>query len=157
MLGDWIQKRAGITMTEVRYKTTPQATQDAISGTTSLYITAYGPMVPNLKAGKLRVLAVTVRQDDIRDIPTVAEVFPGFSMLGSIFLLGPAGMPAEVVQRINAAASAVVKDPQFNQQLKSLRWQNVNGARTPQQTAEYIRQTRERWGRFIQETGRKPE
>ena len=78
-------------------------------------------------------------------------------MLGSIFLLGPAGMPADVVQRINAAAEAVVRDPQFNEQLRKLRWVNRDGARTPQGTAEYIRQTRERWGKFIQETGRKPE
>lgn len=157
MLGEWIQKRAGINLTEVRYKTTPQATQDALAGTTSLYITAYGPMVPHLKSGKLRVLAVTVRQSDIADIPTVAEAFPGFSMLGSITLLGPAGMPADLVQRINAAAAAVVSNPQFNQQLKQLRWQNVGGARTPEGTAEFIRQSRERWGKFIQEIGRKPE
>ena len=46
------------------------------------------------------VLAVTVRQADITHIPTVAETFPDFSMLGSIFLLGPAKMAGDVVQRV---------------------------------------------------------
>ncbi len=157
MLGEWIEHRAKIQWTEVRYKTTPQATQDALSGQVPVYITAYGPMVPHVKAGKLRILAVTVRQKDIADIPTVAETFPGFSMLGSIFLLGPAKMTGDLVQRINAESDAVVRDPKFNEVLKPLRWQNLEGARSPQGTVEYIRTMRERWGKFIAETGRQPE
>ena len=157
MLGEWLQRRAGIQMLEVPYKSTPQATQNAIAGQVALYIQAYGPMEQHLKAGKLRVLAVTVRQQDIAQIPTVADVFPGFSMLGSMFLLGPAGIAPDVVQRINREADAVVKNPLFNQQLKRLRWQNSEGARTPQGTVEFIRETRERWTRFIAETGRQPE
>ena len=154
MLADWIQARAGIGMNEIRYKTTAQANQDALSGQLQVYITAYGPMVPNVNAGKLRVLAVTVRQTDIAQIPTVAETFPGFEMRGAIFLLGPAGMPADLVQRINAAAGAVVKDPQFNLTLKNLRWQNVEGGRSPAETVEFIRTQREHWGKFIKEAGR---
>ena len=157
MLGEWIEHRANVKLTEVRYKTTPQATQDALGGVVPIYITAYGPMEQNVKAGKLRVLAVTVRQQDIAHIPTVAETFPEFSMIGSIFLLGPAKMPGDVVQRINAETSAVVKDPKFNETLKPLRWQNLEGARTPQGTVDYIRVQRERWGKFIAETGRKPD
>jgi tripartite-type tricarboxylate transporter receptor subunit TctC len=157
MLGEWLQRRAGIEMTEVRYKKTPQATQDALTGRTSVYITAYGPMVQHINTGKLRVLAVTVRQPDIAAIPTVAETFPGFSMRGFISLLGPAGIPADVVQRINRAADQAVRDPGFNQQLKRLRWSNAGGARTPQGTAQFIRESRERWAKFIQEAGLKPE
>ena len=157
MLADWIQARAGIKMNEIRYKATPQANQDALSGQLQVYVTAYGPMVPNVNAGKLRVLAVTVRQADIANIPTVAETFPGFEMRGAIFLLGPANMPADLVQRINAAAGAAVRDPQFNLTLKNLRWQNVDGGRTPAETVEFIRTQRESWGRFIKETGRTPQ
>ena len=157
MLADWIQARAGIKMNEIRYKATPQANQDALSGQLQIYITAYGPMVPNVNAGKLRVLAVTVRQADIAHIPTVAETFPGFEMKGGIFLLGPANMPPDVIQRINSAADTVVRDPQFNQTLKALRWQNVGGGRTPAETVEFIRNQRDRWGQFIREAGRTPQ
>jgi tripartite-type tricarboxylate transporter receptor subunit TctC len=157
MLGEWLERRANIKWTEVRYKTTPQATQDALGGVVPIYITAYGPMEQNVKAGKLRVLAVTVRQSDIRQIPTVADTFPDFSMLGSIFLLGPAKIPADIAQRINAITDQVVKDPKFNEQLKPLRWQNLEGARSLAGTVDYIRVQRERWGKFIEETGRKPE
>jgi len=157
MLGEWLQRRANIQMIEVPYKSTPQATQDALAGQVSLYIQSYGPMEQHLKAGKVRVLAVTVRQPDIAQIPTVADTFPGFSMRGSMFLLGPAGMSADIVQRINREADAVVRNPLFNQQLKRLRWQNSEGARTPEGTVQFIRETRERWTRFIAETGRQPE
>ena len=157
MLADWIQARADIKMNEIRYKTTPQANQDALSGQLQVYITAYGPMVPNVNAGKLRVLAVTVRQPDITHIPMVAETFPGFEMRGGIFLLGPANLNAEVIQRINSAADSVVRDPQFNLTLKNLRWQNVGGGRTPAETVEFIRIQRERWGQFIKEAGRTPQ
>ena len=157
LLADWIQKRADISMNEVRYKTTPQANQDALGGQLQIYINAYGPMEPNVKAGKLRVLAVSVSQADIAHIPTVAQTFPGFDMRGGIFLLGPAGMPAEVVQRINAAAGAVVRDPPFNQALKALRWQNIGGARSPAEAVAFIREQRESWGQFIRDTGRTPQ
>ncbi|MFM9966895.1 MAG: Bug family tripartite tricarboxylate transporter substrate binding protein [Burkholderiales bacterium] len=156
MLADWIQARADIKMNEIRYKTTPQANQDALSGQLQVYITAYGPMVPNVNAGKLRVIAVTVRQPDITHIPTVAETFPGFEMRGGIFLLGPANLPADILQRINAAADTVVRDPQFNQTLKNLRWQNQGGGRSPAETVEFIRNQRERWARFIKEAGHTP-
>jgi len=157
MLGEWLQRRAGIQMVEVRYKSTPQATQDAIAGQVPMYIQLYGQMEPNVRAGKLKLLAVTVRQSDIASLPTVADTFPEFSVQGSMFLLGPAGMPPDLVQRINRETDALVRDPQFNAQLKRLRWQNVEGARTPQGAVEYVRQTRERWGKFIAQTGRQPQ
>lgn len=157
LLADWIQKRADISLNEIRYKTTPQANQDALGGQLQIYINAYGPMEPNVKSGRMRVLAVTVSQADIAHIPTVAQTFPGFDMRGSIFLLGPANMPADLVQRINAMAGSVVKDVQFNLALKGLRWQNIAGGRTPAETVAYIREQRETWGRFISTTGRTPQ
>ena len=158
MLGEWLQRTAGIKMVEVPYKSTPQATQDALTGQVSLYIQLYGQMEPNLRAGKLKLLAVTVRQPDIAGLPSVGDVFPGFSMQGSMFLLGPAGMAPDLVQRINHETDAVVKNPAFNQTLMPLRWRNAEGsARTPQEAVEYVRQTRERWTKFIAETGRQPE
>ncbi len=158
MLGEWLQRRAGVQLVEVPYKNTPQATQDAVAGQVSLYIQLFGQMEPNLRAGKLKVLAVTVRQPDIANIPTVADIYPGFSMRGSMFLLGPAGMASDLVQRVNRETDAVVKNPLFNQTLKPLRWRNAEAsARTPPEAVEFVRQTRERWTKFIGETGRQPE
>jgi len=157
MLGEWIQRRAGITLTEVPYKSTPQATQDAIAGQVPLYINAYGTVEQHVRSGKLRALALTVRQPDLASIPGIAEVFPGFSMMGAIVLLGPAGLPADIAQRLNRETDAVVRNPQFNEMLKSLRWQNVEGARSVPGTAEFMRALRERWAQFIAEAGRRPE
>jgi tripartite-type tricarboxylate transporter receptor subunit TctC len=66
-------------------------------------------------------------------------------------------MPGELVQRINGLAVSIVDNPKFNQDLSKIRWRNVEGGRTPQATAEFIRTKREAWGRFIREIGLQPE
>ena len=140
--------------------TTSPGVPGAMPLTETEYGVGDGPVISRIQRpgqSALKVLAVTVRQQDIAQIPTIADTFPDFSMLGSIFLLGPAKMPTDMVQKINAETAAVVKDPKFNETLKPLRWQNLEGARTPQGTVEYIRVMRERWAKFIAESGRKPD
>jgi tripartite-type tricarboxylate transporter receptor subunit TctC len=140
----------------VRYKASAQANSDALSGTVPMIFTAFGPFEQYLKAGRLRILAVTRAVPDYPQIPTVAHTFPDFSQNSFVILAGPAGMAPELVQRINQVSAAVVQDPKYNQDLKTTRWRNVEGARTPQETAEFIRREREAWGRFIREIGLKP-
>jgi tripartite-type tricarboxylate transporter receptor subunit TctC len=156
MLGEWLNRRAGVSMVEIRYKASAQANSDALSGTVPMIFTAFGPFEQHLKAGKLRVIAVTRAVDDYPQVPTVARTFPDFSQNSFVILAGPAGLAPELVQRINQAAASVVQDPKFNQDLKTVRWRNLEGARTPQGTAEFIRREREAWGRFIREAGIKP-
>ena len=156
MLNSWINHRAGTNITEIRYKTTAQANQDALSGQVTLILSAFGPFEGFVKAEKVRTLVVS-RPVEGYDIPSLASFYPEFNQPSFVVLAGPAGMPAELVQRINRATAGVVEAPNFNRDLASIRWRNVEGARTPEGTVEFIRRNREAWGKFVQEIGMKPE
>jgi tripartite-type tricarboxylate transporter receptor subunit TctC len=157
LLGWLIERATGARFKAVSFKSGADAILQVMGNHTHVTFENISEGYAAVEARKLRVLAVTVRQADIKQIPTVADTFPDFSMLGSIFLLGPAKIPADIAQRINASTDQVVKDPKFNEQLKPLRWQNLEGARSLAGTVDYIRVQRERWAKFISETGRKPE
>ncbi|MFM9972733.1 MAG: tripartite tricarboxylate transporter substrate-binding protein, partial [Burkholderiales bacterium] len=118
---------------------------------------AFGSMEQHVKAGKLRVLAVTRGLEDYPQIPTFQSIYPDYRQPAFIVLTGPAGMSADLTDRINKASASVVTNPKFNQDLAKLRWRNLDGARTPQGTSELIRRARAEWGAFIREIGIQPE
>ena len=156
MLSSWIDKRAGIATLQVPYKSATQAVQDILAGRVSLFLTNLGFFEQYLKAGKVRALVVTRPAQDWSQIPTLASIFPDFTYTTFFALVGPGGMPRELVQHINRAAAAVVEDPKFNQGLAKIRWRNLNGARTPEGTADFQRRTRAEWGTFIRDIGLQP-
>ncbi len=157
MVGAWISQRTGMPMLEVKYKSAPQAVQDVLAGRIPVYLDALGSMEPHIKSGRLRLLALSQPVDDYPSTPTFASIFGDYRQATYISLVGPANMPAALVERINRAAAAVVEAPRFNQDLARLRWRNNAGARTPQATAEWLRRTRAEWGVYIQQAGIRPE
>ncbi|OGA26941.1 MAG: hypothetical protein A3I01_15925 [Betaproteobacteria bacterium RIFCSPLOWO2_02_FULL_65_24] len=157
MMAAWINKRGGIDILDIKYKSSAQATQDAIAGRVSLLLQSFGTMEQHVKSGKVRVLGVSRPIDDYPQFASFASVFPGFKQPSYMVLVGPAGMDAELTRRINRAAANVVEDPKFNQDLSKLRWRNLKGARTPEGTVEFLRQARAEWGEFIREIGIQPQ
>lgn len=157
MIGAWINKRAGIDMLEVKYKVATQAVQDVLAGRIPLLLNAFGSMEAHLRAGKLRVIAVTQRLEDYPQFQTLTNIYPDYKQPAFVVLVGPARMPAGLAERINKASASVVENPKFNQDLASLRWRNAAGAQTPQGTAELMRRARLEWGVFIKEAGITPE
>jgi tripartite-type tricarboxylate transporter receptor subunit TctC len=158
MFGQWFRIRAGAEMVEVRYKQASQAIQDVISGRVPVAFQSPGALGPQVRSGKMRFLATATarRLQDFPDVPTVAEAYPGFSMRGFMILIGPAGLPREIVTRLNQEAGAVVKDPKFLGELAKIYWFNFEGARTPEGTAEFVREQRRIWGAFIKQIGLQP-
>lgn len=159
MAVEWLKRKGGLDIVEVPYKSTGQALQDTVSGVVSVGVGAFPVFEPHVQAGKLRVLAVNSmnRLEDRKDVPTISETYPGFYMSSWVVLVGPAGLPNSIVQRINEAASTVVREPAFVEGFRKIGWTNVEGARTPQATAEFIRTERERWGRIVREVGLTPQ
>jgi tripartite-type tricarboxylate transporter receptor subunit TctC len=157
MLGTWISRRGGFTWHEVRYKSGSQANQDVMAGRVAVVITAFGPLEQAVRANKLRVLAVVKPVQGWPQIPQMADLYPGFSQPAFVVLAAPAGMPPALAQRINRAAATVVEDSSFNKDMATVRWANWEGARSPEGTAEFIRERREAWGKFIKEAGIEPE
>ena len=158
MLGAWLNKNAGIQMVEVPYKAGTQAIQDALAGRIQLMMISLPPIVPYVKTGKIKLLAVTSakRLASWPSMPTIGETFPGFEMEGWTAISAPTGTPAPIVQRLNRELDRVVTDTEFRKRLELYAWGNLNGASTPQAMLQFMRDNREWWGALIREVGIQP-
>jgi tripartite-type tricarboxylate transporter receptor subunit TctC len=157
MLGIWFSRRAGFQWQEIPYKGGAQANQDVMGGRVAAIITAFGPLEPTVKAGKLRILVLTKRAADYPQVPQIADLYPGFNQPSFVILASPAGMAPALAQRINRIAATIIEDPSFNKELSHVRFANHEGARTVDGTMEFIRTRREAWQKFIKEAGIEPE
>lgn len=156
---EWLNRLAGISMTQINYKDTPLAVQDALSGRVPVMVNSVGTALPHIRAGKMRFLAVTSlkRLPAFPDVPTVAETYAGYESEGWASLAAPAGTQAEVVTRVNREMDRIVRDPQFNQAVQKFVWANNNGASTPQALSAFYRAERDKWGKIIRELGIQPQ
>lgn len=143
------RSNTGLRATHVPYKSTPAAETDLMGGQLQMLIDNFATMAPNVQSGRLRALAITgpKRSPLLPNVPTMAEAgVPGAEMLTWVGVVGPAGIPADIVKRLNTEINAVLSDPtvvrkladiasdaapmslsQFEQFLKSEndRWQTV--------------------------------
>jgi len=159
LIGLLIAKRAGIDMVEVRYKAGAQSIQDALSGRTQFMIASMAATDALVKAGKMRRIAVASanRFPGFEDMATVNETLPGVVVDGQYYLVGPAGMPGDIVRRLNREGEAYVKDSEVSKRLLSVGLKLTQSAGTPESTAEYLRSERARWERLTKEVGWVPE
>ncbi|UUX97246.1 tripartite tricarboxylate transporter substrate binding protein [Aquabacterium sp. J223] len=115
---------------------------------------ALPPAVPLVKAGRVRALAVTSLQriPSMPQVPTVAESgFPDFEDYTWTGLFGPAGLPAEIVATLNAAANEVLRQPDLSEKLAAAGLERTGG--TPAEFAAYLQREVAKWGRIVKETG----
>jgi tripartite-type tricarboxylate transporter receptor subunit TctC len=117
LAGVLLEQMTGISMIHVPYKTESQATTDLIGGRVQLYISTQSTLTPLVNAGKAKMLAIPSarRYDVMPNVPTMAEVLPGYEIPAGFFgYFGPANMPPAVVKKLSdtmlrAANSADVK------------------------------------------------
>ena len=159
LIGLLIAKRAGVDMVEVRYKASAQGIQDALSGRIQFMIASMAATDALVKAGKMRRIAVAsaVRFPGFEDLATVNETLPGVVVDGQYYLVGPAGLPADIVRRLNREGEAYVKDPEIIKRLLSVGLKMTASAGTPESTAEHLRRERARWEQLTKEVGWVPE
>ena len=148
-----LEKMAGIEMLHVPYKGGAPAVVDTLAGQTQVLFTAGTQSLPHVKAGKLRLLAVTEgkRSSLLKDVPTVAETVPGYEMAVWYGAFGPPGMPRELAARLNAEINRVMALPDVRQKLEAIGVEPVN--ETPAQFAATLRADAEKWGRLVKELG----
>jgi tripartite-type tricarboxylate transporter receptor subunit TctC len=132
---------------------------DLIAGQIALSFDNPTTVLPHVKSGKLRALAVTSgrRWPGAPDLPTVAEAaeLPGFEVLGWFGVVGPAGLPADIVGKINAETVRILNLTEVRQRLSE---QGAEPApSTPEQFARYIRSETQKWGQVVKATGMKQE
>jgi tripartite-type tricarboxylate transporter receptor subunit TctC len=105
---------AGINMLHVPYKGVVPAQQDVIAGFVDLMFIGVTPAIGQIKAGKVRALALTSLQRSaaLPDVPTVAEMgFPNFEIPSNYGILAPAAMPRTIVNRLNGALEKILAHP----------------------------------------------
>jgi tripartite-type tricarboxylate transporter receptor subunit TctC len=147
------EKMTGVQMVHVPYRGGAPAVADTVGGQTQLFFTAGTQSLEHVKAGKLRLLAVTEgkRSSLLPDVPTVGETVPGYEMSVWYGAFGPAGMPPAIVARLNAEISRILFLPDVKKKMEDIA---VEVARmTPEELATLTRNDAEKWGKLIRELG----
>ena len=153
-----LNKRADLGLTEVPYRSAAQMGQDVASGVTQVMMSSIAAANPFIKAGKIRRIAITsgTRFPGLPDLPSVSETLPGVVMNGWFAVVAPAGMPADIVVRLNRDIGEYLKGPEIQQRLLSFGLA-TEGAGTPESTSQFIRQEQERWRALAKELDIQPQ
>lgn len=151
------EKAAGIEMLHVPYKGGAPAVLDTVGGQTQLLFSASTQTLPHVKAGKLRLLGVTEakRSALLPDVPTVGETLPGYELGVWYGVFGPAGMPKELVARLNTEINKALANPDVRARMDAIGVEIVRG--TPQEFATVLRRDADRYDKIIRELGIKNE
>jgi tripartite-type tricarboxylate transporter receptor subunit TctC len=133
-------------MLHIPYRGIAPAFTDLLGGLTQAMFPGLAAALPHLRSGRVRALAVTgkTRSDQLRDVPTLEESgFKGFDAMQWYGSVGPAGIPGDVVQRLNDAQVAVLRDPELREKLAIEAVEPM--PMTPEQFGAYIRAEIQRW------------
>jgi tripartite-type tricarboxylate transporter receptor subunit TctC len=149
-----LQRMAHIQLIHVPYKGAGAATAAVVAGQTQFLFTATGAAIPQIRAYRLRAIAVTSanRSDVLPDVPTVAESgLPGYAAVGWYGMFGPARMAKQLVNRIYADVLAAIRRPDLAAQIRTLGFDY--GALPPEEFGRFIAKEMETWGPVIKEAG----
>jgi tripartite-type tricarboxylate transporter receptor subunit TctC len=152
------QREAQVKMTHIPYKGAAQGANDLIGGLVQLYTSSVPTLINHIKSGRMRAIAVTsaTRADDLPDVPTVAESgYKGFEAATWFGVLGPAGMPKDVVAKLNAEINKALELPDFRKRLGEQGAEILGG--TPEKFASLIDSEIDRWGKVVKDSGAKAE
>ena len=154
MSGELLKVIEGLDMTHVPYRGNPQAVTDLLSGQLTLMITNMPSVVPFIQSGRLRALAVTTRERSsaLPDVPTMQEAgVAGYESSAWFGLLGPAGVPREIVSKLNAEVVRILKLPDVRQNLAG------QGAEplflTPDEFGAFIKAETAKWAKVVKASG----
>jgi tripartite-type tricarboxylate transporter receptor subunit TctC len=144
-----LEKMAGITMLHVPYRGGAPAVADTVAGQTQLFFTAGTQSMPHVKAGKLKLLAITEekRSELLPGVPTVGETVPGYEMTVWYGAFGPAGLPADIVARLNREITRALFLPEVKQRMADIAVEVKSS--TPDELATRIRADAAKWGAII--------
>ena len=154
--GELFKVMAGVEMTHVPYKGSSPALQDLIGGRVQLMFDNLPPSLPQIKAGKLRALAVTsaTRAPALPDVPTIAESgLPGFEASSWFGILVPAGTPPAIIAKINGEVVKWLASPEGKEKLAAIGANAAGG--TPEDFARHIQAETAKWAKVVKASGAK--
>ena len=145
---------AGIDIVHVPYKGTGPASADLLGGQVQMAFFGIPPLLPHIKSGKLRALAVTGmrRSPELPEVPTMHEAaLPGYEVSPWYGLLAPAGTSRAIITRLNAEVARVVRSADMKEKLAVQGAEAAGG--TPEEYAAVIRADTATWARVIRDAG----
>lgn len=146
-----MRSMANIEIVEVPYRVTAQALADTISGQVAIYFPNLAAALPNIKAGRLKALAVTSdkRTRAAPDIPTMAETLPGYEAASWYGLIVPSRTPKAVVATLNAHVVKALQLPDVQQRFLNLGGDIASGS--PDELARTMKNGAQKWGKLVRE------
>lgn len=148
---------ANLDITHVPYRGQPGAQTALLAGDVDFFFNQVGPALGPIRQGQTRALAVTTAQrlSILPDVPTVAEAcnLPGFVSTTWYGMFGPANLPAPIVQRLSAAITGVLRDPQFSEWLVTTQGISLPPVFTPAEFAEIQRRDIASWAEIVRRSG----
>jgi tripartite-type tricarboxylate transporter receptor subunit TctC len=152
LAGEMFKSMTGTDMLHVPYKGSAPSVSAVLGGEVALNFTTTPPIVPLVKSGKLRALAVTTktRIPDLPDVPTMAESgLPGYEAISWFGVAAPRGTPDAIVKKLNADLVSIINDPQVHKQI--LDTGSIPLANTPAQMEKMIVDDTAKWAKVIKE------
>ncbi|HEV3008126.1 MAG TPA: tripartite tricarboxylate transporter substrate binding protein [Burkholderiales bacterium] len=153
LLGEWLSSQAGIEMNHIPFKGGTSPLTEVLAGRVDLMIETMTLVLPHIKSGKLRGLAVTSPEpkDYLPEVPPAARAVPGLVFQSWLGIAAPAGTPTPVVQKLNSELRKVLSEPEVQQRLAAL----GGGAApvTPEQMREQVQTEIERWKKLVESRG----
>ena len=155
--GELFKMMTGVDMVHVPYRGVAPATTDLLGGRIQVLFDTLPAAIQNIRAGKIRGLAVTSkkRSDALPDVPAMNEFVPGYEAESFHGISAPKGTPREIVVKLNREINAALADPKLKAQLAELGAQVFTG--TPEDYGRYLRGEIERWKKVIEFSGAKAE
>jgi tripartite-type tricarboxylate transporter receptor subunit TctC len=157
MAGELFKAMAGVSIVHIPYKGSAGARTDVLGGQVDLMFDAIATMTEHIRSGKVKALATTGRQrsPNLPDVPTVAEVVPGYEATIWLGLMAPRGTPAAVVGRLNAEMSKITSNPEVRRA-----WEAQGSTPMTMGVDEFTRYLNEditKWARIVKVSGAKVE
>lgn len=149
LAGALLGQLAGLEFNSIPYRGGSPAIMDVVAGRTDFMFDVVGGALQLIEGGKLRALGVsgTKRQPLLPQVPVIAETVPGYESGGWFALIGPAGLPPAIVQRLNAELNRMQASPEFSEQLTALGYQPLPGAAAD--VEKRLRTESAKWGQVV--------
>jgi tripartite-type tricarboxylate transporter receptor subunit TctC len=145
----------GLKMTHVPYRGMPQAVNDVVGNHVQMAFADPAGAPPLIKDGKLRALAVSslTRISALPDVPTLDELgFKGFEAVSWHMIVGPAGMPKPIVDRLHDEFKRIVASPDFKKQVEQMGLIAIDSP-PPDELKRYLDDEIKRWGQLVKDVG----
>jgi len=155
LAAELFRRVAGIALTHVPYRGAAPALQDLVPGRVDSFFNNFAGVVPLMREGQLRVLAITSaeRTPAAPDVATMAETLPGFDVSGWYAFFAPGRTPAPIVAKMHADTAVVLAEPGIKARLEQLGLIVVGS--TPGELGAYLKAEMAKWGPVIKAAGLK--